>query len=241
MILHCAVTICLSEHNLKYISVAEKLFENFFNDFKAVYGADYISFNIHNIQHLISDVQKNGVLEKSGAFKFENELHDDKRKLKTGNKPLQQLSNRLSEQFLTNLATYQINSSKTVLKKKQKQIHDQLNCKDVYLSIELYSFRLDDTPKNKWFMDKSKNIVEFINATYRFGKIIIYGSSLKDTKNTVYDTPIKSSSLNIFKSSIIMKNEPEFFETSDIFCKLFCINETPNEAAFFPLLHTIQN
>lgn len=107
LLLHCAVTICVSEHHFIYLEIAEKLFELFYNDM-IIYGVEYTSFNFHNVKHLIADVKKNGPLDKQSAFRYESELCKIKRLVRSGNKPLQQIANRLSEQF--NSYTTKINS-----------------------------------------------------------------------------------------------------------------------------------
>lgn len=38
-----------------------------------------------------------------------------------------------------------------------------------------------------------------------------------------------------------MKNKLQFFEITDLYCKLFSIEISPDVSAFFPVLHSIKN
>lgn len=68
-------------------------------------------------------------------------------------------------------------------------------------------------------MTKSKDIVEFINATYCNGQIVIFGSMLRSTKSALYELPISSINLDIYKCNPHNKNDCTIFQLNDLHCK----------------------
>lgn len=64
--------------------------------------------NIHNLTHLIDDVQKFGVLQSFTAYPFENKLGQMKKLIRNGRTPLTQLAKRISE--MTQLDTSKVKS-----------------------------------------------------------------------------------------------------------------------------------
>ena len=61
---------------------------------------------MHSLVHVCDDVRRFGALDEFSAFPFENTLGRMKRMLRNGNKPLQQICRRLSEQ---GMAAYAFN------------------------------------------------------------------------------------------------------------------------------------
>lgn len=82
--LQCAIKIlvtpdlCITENDLAY-----KLLIEFVTEYRTIYGATFITYNVHNLIHLPFYVQKHGCLDNFGAFKFENYLGIIKKKLAT--------------------------------------------------------------------------------------------------------------------------------------------------------------
>ncbi|KAJ8983167.1 hypothetical protein NQ317_016266 [Molorchus minor] len=56
-----------------------------------------MSHNVHNILHIISDVEYMGTLDKFSAFPFENMLQKIKNLIRKGDNPLAQVVKRISE------------------------------------------------------------------------------------------------------------------------------------------------
>lgn len=96
--LHVAISIlCSKLHQPKYIKYAEQLLIYFVKSFGTLYGTQSISYNVHSLIHLAADSANFGVLDNFSTFKFENYLGKIKRQLRSGNKPLEQIYNRISE------------------------------------------------------------------------------------------------------------------------------------------------
>lgn len=97
--LHCAMSICLADEYKHFLPLAQQLFEQFVEDFKEIYGSCMVSYNVHQLIHLTSAVDRLGCLDKYSAFSFESKLGELKDSISSGNKLLQQIANRAVEQM----------------------------------------------------------------------------------------------------------------------------------------------
>lgn len=98
LVLHVAITIlCSKSLHKKLIEYGSNLLKYFVEIFANLYGEENVSYNVHNLLHLTADSSKFGVLDDFSTFKFENYLGKIKLLLKSGNRPLEQVYNRLKE------------------------------------------------------------------------------------------------------------------------------------------------
>lgn len=95
--LFCAVILCSIDKYFPFLHVAESLFNQYIEEFINLYGIDSISSNVHNLAHVVSDVRRFGNLNRIDAYKFENCLYGLKLKVRNCNKPLEQISRRITE------------------------------------------------------------------------------------------------------------------------------------------------
>ncbi|CAG9761334.1 unnamed protein product [Ceutorhynchus assimilis] len=110
MCLHVAIRIlCSANLYITYNNYASQLLKYFIEKFAVIYGAEYVSHNVHGLLHLPSDCIKHGVLDNFSSFRFENYLYILKKIMKTSKHPLQQLCNRLKEKEL-NLIPFRTNA-----------------------------------------------------------------------------------------------------------------------------------
>lgn len=230
--LHCAVTICLSNRHTEMITVAEELFKGFANSYIKLYGESNVSYNVHNIIHIIDDVKRFGNLENFSAFAFESAYGVLTRLLRSGNKPLQQIANRIIEHLSENDDKNEI---KPILKKPFKYEENDIR----FSTLKTNTFLLNSTNKNKWFLTVCGNIVSMKYAKHENDEIVIVGKKLL-TKTDLYLLPIKSSHLDIFSAPITFKKEFEKYTLLDIKCKLFSLKINGSNYAFFPILHTLK-
>lgn len=66
-------------------------------NFGDLYGTEYINHNVHNLIHLPEEAKKFGALDNFSAFQFENTIHKIKLYMKTSNRPLKQLINKVDQ------------------------------------------------------------------------------------------------------------------------------------------------
>lgn len=90
LLLFCAVTICTSKQYFALLPKAHEMVLLFIEIFAEIYGKHYINSNVHNLSHLVEDVQQFRELESFSAYPFENALGKIKRM--TRNRPLAQVA-----------------------------------------------------------------------------------------------------------------------------------------------------
>lgn len=230
----CAITICSNEKYFNYLPVGEKLLNYFLEHFRDIYGQQYMTSNVHNLCHIIEEVKHFGALQHFNAYPFENKLQVLKKMVRHGNRPLAQIASRLNERKLIDLDNVCNNSClKYPFIKKCKNIAKNILCFE--------SFILTNEPQDKWFMTSDNNVVELTSFSISINDNQIYlrGNIMKNLEN-VFETPVKSSLLNIYKWPILtgIKLIDKVFVVKDVKCKIVAI-DYKSEMIFAPLLHTL--
>lgn len=233
--LFCATTICSTDKYKSYLPKARELFNDFIEESKELYGNHSVTSNIHNLCHIVDEVEHFGELNSISAYEFENELYKIKKRIKQCDKPLQQISRRFSELYNRPFRSY--NKSKNDFPKLNEKFVLTGNNLLVYRKIEFENFVLSKKAGNNMFLTKNHNIVIFEYAAVIEKKIFLWGSRLKLLDNFFVE-PFSSRFLNIYISDC-SKFDPEYFEISMIKAKLFSM-PYKNQNVFIPLLHTIQ-
>lgn len=65
-----------------FITYAKSLLEYFVDHYKEISGEEYVSYYVHNLIHIVEDVEFLGPLDKFSAFRFENYLYQLKKTVK---------------------------------------------------------------------------------------------------------------------------------------------------------------
>jgi len=100
MVLHCAMKLLSSSETcFRFNTFSKQLIHHFVRETPKLYGPHFITFNIHCLIHLCSDVLRFGPLDLFSCFPFENYLFVLKKWVRHSNYPLAQLVKRLSEEF----------------------------------------------------------------------------------------------------------------------------------------------
>lgn len=99
LLLFCAVTICSSKRYFCYLPLARQLLLQYIEIFKEIYGEQYLTSNVHNLCHLVDDVERFGELDTFSAYPFESMLGKIKTIIRQGNRPLAQVAKRIVEGF----------------------------------------------------------------------------------------------------------------------------------------------
>ncbi|KAB0803680.1 hypothetical protein PPYR_00650 [Photinus pyralis] len=242
LMLFVAITICSSSRYSKYLKVAESLLEKYIDKYIDIYGLDSITSNVHSLCHLVDDVERFGELETFSAYQYENKLYKIKRLLRTGNNPLAQAAKRIQEiEISQNCDKHKTPNPFPIVKKQIKSNLDELkhrlpHCNEFFAHIEVNdSLMFNYEEKNRWFLTKNQ-IVKMKCATKVDNNWCLYGSPLRKTED-FFETPIKSSRLNIFMSTC--EEEPAvLFPLADIECKLVAI-QCHDTKVFIPLIHSL--
>lgn len=229
--LFCAITICSSQSYRNFLPLAREMLKHFVEQYKYFYGSHYITSNVHNLLHVVDEVEKFGPLQNFNAYPFENQLYLIKRMLRQGNKPLSQIAKRLCESSTRNHSMIVEKKKYTVPFVKTNRTMSVLHFQNFILSLK---------SKDKYFMTHSGNIFELKDISGEEHNVTMYGQKIIKM-DVIFETPIKSSYLNMYKVEISSETFIELtkINPADIKCKIVSITHN-NIMYFLPLLHTLQ-
>lgn len=227
--LHIACTICNNKNFHQFLHISRQCFVYFVESFSDIYGEQFISYNIHNLLHVVDDCERYGTLEDFSAYPFESLLGKIKKKVRQGNKILQQVVNRISEGW-----DLEIENKKTqpdqILRKKN--FSDGLITHYLYFKNKYILLQKDN--KNCYFMTKSLDVYKFEFVRKNGNIITICGRKFLE-KGNLYDSPLESRLLGIFDlKEQSLSDDIEYHALNDIKCKAFIINQE-NIMASFPM------
>lgn len=227
LLLFSSITMLSSNEYRCNWHVARSMLQEFISQYTTTYGPQFITSNIHNLQHIVDECEKFGPLNSLSAYPFENALFQMKQLLRNGSKTLQQVANRLSEiHYYENFNELKLNEF--------PKIHLYRNNLRLFVNDVFF---LSNNFRDCWFFTIDKGIVRFETAKYTSSKIVIQGHILNNQYD-YFQYPISSSAINVFEADITHTQEKQF-SISQIFCKMSAIKSTQHTYVFIPLLHTI--
>nr|CAH0102545.1 unnamed protein product [Daphnia galeata] len=100
LLLHVAIRIFSCKESVKdeaNVDYANSLLVLFIKKSVPIYGDQFLTYNIHNLQHLGEECKRLGSVEMFSCFAFENHIGKLKNLVRKSAKPLQQLVNRTIE------------------------------------------------------------------------------------------------------------------------------------------------
>lgn len=99
LLLHTAIYIYISKAALleEWVIYAKTLVERFVEQIPKLYHKDFLTYNMHSIQHLYYDVLNHGQLDNVSCFEFENHMQNFKRMLRGKSNHLVQVVKRIEE------------------------------------------------------------------------------------------------------------------------------------------------
>lgn len=233
LLLFCAVRLCSSKKYLSKLHVAKTLFDAFILDFKKIYGSQYMSSNVHNLNHIVDDVSRFGPLDSISAYPFESFLGMLKKIIREGKEPLKQIANRLTERFHLDPHYIQLNEVDVPQIKRLKDRCD-LMLKGFILSNGSFA--------DKWFYSKDKIFCMIDAFEDGDSEFAVEGKELQVYDDFFKESPFESSHLNIYIGNVTKLIAPStIIPISEISFKYVVINfENLEKYVFIPLLHTIQ-
>lgn len=235
-LLQCAIYILaspsFSKTLLDYAAQLLKLYVSSCSDF---YGEKFVSLNVHSLTHLAADVKRFGPLDAYSAFPFENHLQFLKKKLRSPNKPLQQLCKRLNE----GQKLFAKKSKVVDLLLKQPFLDRSTNIPD-----NVQSFKKLQTPNYSLTTRSADSCVKLstgevikIKHIYRTNdKEIMLAGSLCKYHDDIFKYPLPSSALGMFVSKISKRVKSYPFNLFEQKC-FFSFNENNSIASIIPVLH----
>ncbi|XP_055543355.1 uncharacterized protein LOC129728906 [Wyeomyia smithii] len=227
LVLFVAVTICSCSIYTEYLSLAQHMFECYIIEFKNIYGAECVTSNVHNLEHIVGDVIRFGPLPSISSYPFENALFQIKRQLRHGQNSLEQVANRITEKSSLPLKIQHAEYPAI------KRIGNIVQC---YIKSDFF---LSTNFKNSWFLTKTKEIARMTSACMDENRKIIITARLVQKPELFFPKPIRSSYLHIYKVNKLYFNSENSYKLDDVFCKLVAIRYKGNEFEFTPLQHTL--
>lgn len=227
--------LCSKELALKYNAEAKLYLSRFVSLMIQLYGKSTISINSHNLIHIADDVRNmNCHLSLINSYAFENLLGKMKRTLRSGNKPLQQLCNRMHEMFFRRKKVTPAPQILSIIKENRSEV-----LKVKYQEAVLTS----KSPDNIVLLENGKCVE--IRKMYRDSQNIddIYVEGVEWIKEKPFFTyPTNSEILGIWKLHEKPSNKKENISICNIKKKLVKLTVTlaPNEpktVVVIPILH----
>lgn len=236
LLLSCAVAICSSDEYKPFLPKAREMFAEYVEDQIHLYGEHSISSNVHNLIHVVDDVERFGNLSNISTYEFENHLGHIKSKLKLYNKPLEQIARRIIELSNVNITPVDFEISFQPSVKNSYQISNSASLtvfKDIIVrpNVLLSNRKKSD----QWFLTTNKQIVEMQYAFVQNGEHFICGIPIMD-KSDFFTYPFSSHHINIYKSRM-ERGSVSIFKISDYRAKFICLSIFP-DYVFVPLLHS---
>ncbi|KYN14905.1 hypothetical protein ALC57_12880 [Trachymyrmex cornetzi] len=219
------------------------LIEYFFKCFKKIYGAKFMSHNLHTLLHICSDVQKYGPVDNFSAFRFENYMSNIKKMIRKNEKPLQQLSRRYSE-----LNNFNMPIKKTIIKNNNEicfeKVHsngpliDGYNFSSEYKILRTKTYTIhSNSASNNCISLENGTVVSVLNLVKRSdnSKFII-GKKLKVVKDLYSDPvyPCASKELGVQ----VMREDIAVWPCENIRNKMWKMPYDQNQFVVFPVIHT---
>lgn len=155
------------------LTTATTLLDSFVEDFDEFYPLKERGWNVHALLHIPEDCRKYGVLSNFSAYAFENEMRHLATLIRSKNKVLEQVRNRLWERR-------------------------KFGCELRFNSMKDDNFIISTDKKDSCFILQDKTIIELIewDGSLMKGVGIVYNND-----GDIFEGPLKSTSLNIFVCS----------------------------------------
>jgi len=233
--LNCAMRIlCDPQDCYKNNAYAKELLLYFVQQFKILYGEQYVTSNLHYLIHLNEDVKTYGPIDSYSTFDFENHMQVLKRLLRKHANPLQQIHRRLFEKH--NHWYLQKKNPKIVeypLLKYPVVSELPLGCHSEHRILQFRKFELSNKrPDNCCFMTDG-TIVMIKHMRLIENMIVVLGSQFQ-SKHDISNYPCPSSNINIYKVDNL--SSIQMWPAQCISCKGFLIT-LENITYTMPLLH----
>lgn len=226
--LFCATVICSTDYYQRFLPVAKVLFNDFVTKYYELFGS--VTSNIHNLLHVVEEVESKGSLPSISTYPFENHLYQVKKLVRSGRLPLSQIINRMTERDCNYSIISSVSQTFPLFKEPSKIDESK------YLKISLNAHcTLRSNFADKWFLTEKQEIVamDFANAEGIFGKEMV------SPKTHLFDGPLDSVCMHIFKTNdkLTFKNQ-QLYSIGSVLCK-FVVVTSAKETIFVPLVHTL--
>lgn len=246
--LHVGMFLLLTPNiNDKLLKFSRDLLTYFVKKFSDIYGKEWVSHNVHSIQHLCDDYEQFGNLDNCSTFPFENHMTILKKYVRKSHQPLQQAVKRYSEQISFNASdlssNYNFKHDDYVFKNRHTEgplpIDVQIKYQYKYMLFKNSEIKTKNIA-DCYVQTNDGEVVKVVNIclTAVNNEIIMIGYTFK-TVMDLYTKPLKSSKLNIFIINDL-DNTLSWWLIKHIKCKFMILNDSENKTIAIPIIHTTE-
>lgn len=215
-----AMRILLSNNQCGNLETVQHLLMLFVNQAKEIYGLSFMSYNVHNLLHLIDDYKQFGNLNNISAFPYESYLGGHiKGAVRAGFKPLHQIAVHISSTNIT-MQQAEVVHVENIVKHSIKCNHVP-QFEKCYKKISI----------SKFIIKPSCLSISDCCVQLKTGQIGLVQAIHKNEENNIsltiklyekvieyFDEPVKSSMVGVFKVDNCRTTITVV--PSDIFCKM---------------------
>lgn len=226
MILHTAFAILKDKKFCRqFNSVASKLMLHFVDEFEICFGPEYITYNFHLATHLSQDCLTFGPLDEFSCFKFESYMGKLKSYVKSPHRPLEQISNRINENFKRNGLKCKGFNSILTLEDKIDDNH--------YSKLILNQTFVKNNDRDCFVQTICRKIIKVDKFLQTDEGIFMIGHEFTNI-NSIYSLPIESEDIDEFKVKMSHKIDC-IISVNKIYRKFYVVEINHDQALFFPL------
>lgn len=239
--LHTAIRILTDREKVartECVNLAENLLRDFVESYQAIYGERYVTYNVHNLLHLASDVRHYGILDNFSCFRFESFIFFLKKLLRKHNQDLAQIVRRCKE--LDEASMHVIKKKKEVISEEYLNRHKNGPLTPNLSGIQYktytsssYIIKCKDE-RNNCVVLKDNTAVRCLNFVQSQGTMFIIGTQFIYS-TVIFNNPVLSTDVGCF-----IANEGTVLNSwncDDIKTKA-CVIPNDEGFAIIPLIHT---
>lgn len=174
-------------NDLEYVSkndYASQLLEYFVENFSLLYGVKSLSYNVHGLVHVANDALMFGPLDSYSAFQFENYLGKIKKLIKTSDKPLKQLINRIVEERNIPVVDSTLHCTFPSLMGQHDDGPLIPGCTGPqYHEVHFRNFTITTSERDNCVVLNNGSIVVVKNFAHNMNKLVVVGQKFNDVSN----------------------------------------------------------
>ena len=232
--------ILASQEDTQWVDYADNLLKHCVKTMKRLLGDESLTYNAHSLCHIAEDCRRFGKIDKFSCFQYENFLRFVKRTVRSPKNPLQQLINRVNESDQS-LGHCQAESKECNISFKHQIssiAYPEIHLKEgdiIYRQVNTHDCQLKSHSQDGYVLLKNLHPFEIFGIVRRTTnkRIFIIGTKLSIVGN-LFEVPLESSKLNIFKVNKVTGKKTEMLDISSIKSKAMLLHNK----YFIPLLHS---
>lgn len=165
---------------ISFNTYANSLLVWFVSNFGVFYGKEYLTHNIHNLIHLFNDAKVFSGLDNINCFKFENYMQKIKKRLHQSGKPLEELTNRITEETQTLIQPHELKQYPIAVYEGRSQLK-----KISY--IQYKNFKIANRKNDNCLLSDNNSILLILHI-FKENNIICASSTFHKSRIVLYST-----------------------------------------------------